>query len=141
MNTTLLHSALLAASILVSANASSDPDIYKCRDAAGHILLTDKACAAGMTAAPVAVDAVEPDQAQEPSTVPGAHTAPDTGWSTAATETAPMAVIIRAPSPGLLLRAKPMRRALAIDIDTLKLARLALQADDAAWVSQRAQRD
>ncbi len=143
MKTTLLHSALLAASIMLSANAWSDPDIYKCRDAAGFILLTDKACGVGMTAAPVAVDTADPDQAQHQAPAPDADgsTAPDTGWGKAEPEAEVVAVIVRAPSPGLLLRAKPIRRALAADIDTLRLARLALRADDAAWLSQRALRD
>jgi hypothetical protein len=138
MKTTLLHTALLAASLFVTANASSDPDIYKCRDAAGFILLTDRPCSAGMTAAPVAVD--EPAQAQDQAPAAEADAA-FADLNASDTEAAPMAVVIRAPSPGLLLQAKPLRRALAVDIDTLKQAKLALLADDAAWKSHRAMRD
>ncbi len=141
MKTTLLHTALLAASILVSTNASSDTDIYKCRDAGGLILLTDKPCGPGLTAAPVAVNTDESPQAHEQAPETNNATTPATGWSTSEPETTPVAIVARAPSPGLLLRAKPLRRALAADIDTLKQAKLAMLNDDAVWASQRALRD
>ncbi len=114
MNTPLLHAVLLAATVMVSAGATSDTDVYKCSDAAGHVLLTDKPCGPGMTAMATA-------SARSPPPGPGRAG--------------------RAPSPGALLRAKPLRRPLAIDIDTMKQAKLAMLNDDATWASQRAQRD
>ncbi len=129
--------------MLVSANAVSDPDIYKCSDAEGHILLTDKPCGPGLTVLVPnnSAAALPQDTPANPAAAALPAFAPETASDTATLDEPPARVVIRAPSPGSLLHAKPLRRALAIDVDTLKQARLAMLSDDAAWSSRRALRD
>jgi hypothetical protein len=141
MKNLILQASLLVGAVLLSTKAfpGTESEIYKCRDGAGHVLLADKPCGIGMTALAMEGEASPADTAQ--TTPPMPATTPDTTWNTAEPDHAVAAVMIRAPSPGSLLQAKPIRRPLAVDVDTLKQAKLAMLSDDAVWASRRALRD
>jgi hypothetical protein len=155
MRNLILQATLLVGAILLSTKAfpGTETEVFKCRDSGGHLLLTDKPCGIGQAAVAIHGGVSEPAAQQGDDLAEagaGARVAagataaaatPDTGWTSAEADPAPLAVIIRAPSPGSLLQAKPLRRPLAIDIDTLKQAKLAMLNDDAVWASQRALRD
>lgn len=139
MNGHILLTTLLSVAMLTGAGASSESDVNKCSDAEGHILLTDQACGAGYAALPAnsllevqATDAAGTEQEADHATQ---------AEPVRADEVLAVIVALRPLSPGNNLRAKDLRRALAGDVDTLKQARLAMAADDAASAQRRALRD
>lgn len=128
MNKPTMRSALLLAGLVLSCNALASNDINKCVTGSGQVTLTDEACPSG--AQTVKVISGPPDAAEE--------TAP--AEATAAPATQRFTVGRLPPRYVTLMKSTKPARGLALDVETLRAARLNLHLTDNAAQVLRAQR-
>jgi hypothetical protein len=140
MSSHFLLATMTAASLMASVNASTDPEFYKCTDPEGRVLLTDQRCNPGYTE--VAASSEPAHATPEPVLAAADATADATEVSAAdlVQEQAIIASTIRVHIAGNRYKAKPLLPALSGDMDTVRLAHLALESDDAASAVRRALR-
>jgi hypothetical protein len=139
MNRRTLRTSIVIASMLAASAAFAGADIVKCVDSKGRVTLTDGQCSegiqtllvAGVSDAPVGgvADTPSPDSA-ESATPDDASTAPLPAAHAASIERIVLTPAQLPPSSWSAPHAAT--RMLSRDVETLKAARLSLQAQDEA---------